>query len=184
MTVSSLKQKALAQPAKATKRPAYIAPISQDRFAHMLTALAGHIRGLEREKSIQTPGFAAHRIQRHAAGEELDAATAREIVDALYKLRALYGEEALGQTQPNRRESAHDLQDAVNAQALVDFFGFDRAAAMEAIAGNPRGVERDSLAHAQRKRNEKAKLLGVEPEWKVIVAAAKKEKKRTNRQGL
>jgi len=162
---------------KTAKRPAYISPISGDRFAHMLTALLGHIRGLDRERSIRTPGFAAYRIQRHAAGEELDEATAREIADALYKLRSLYCEEMLRHTQPNRRENARDLQDAVNAQALVDFFGFNRAGSMEAIAGNPHGVERDSVARTQRNRNEKARLLGVEPEWKAIVVAAKKMKK-------
>jgi hypothetical protein len=161
---------------KAGGKPDHM-PIPHERFAHMLTALLGHIRGLDRERSIRTPGFAAHRIQRHEAGEILDQSTAREIADALYKLRALYREEWL-RTLPNRREKARDLQDAVNAQALVDFFGIDRAGALEAIAGNPR-VERDSAARTQRNRVKKARLLGVQPEFKTIFAAAKRTKKKT-----
>ena len=152
-------------------------PIPHERFAHMLTALLGHIRGLNRERSIRTQDFATYRIQRHAAGEILDESTALEIADALYRLRALYCEEALRHTLPNRREKASELQDAENAQMLVDLYGYDAASAMQAIAGNPRNVERDSLARTQRNRIKKARLLGVGPEWKAIVAAAKKRKK-------
>lgn len=158
------------------KRPAYISPISSDRFAHMLMALLGHIRGLDRERSIRIPGFATYRIERHAAGEILDESTAREIVDALYRLRSVYREEWL-RARPNRREKASDLQDAVNAGALVDLFGIDRAGAMAAITGNPRHVESASLARTQRNRIKKARLLGVEPEWDIIETAAKKTKK-------
>ena len=94
-------------------------PIPHERFAHMLTALLGHIRGLNRERSIRTQDFATYRIQRHAAGEILDESTALEIADALYRLRALYCEEALRHTLPNRREKASELQDAENAQEVA-----------------------------------------------------------------
>lgn len=163
---------------KAKKRAGgkgYRMPIPHERFAHMLTALVGHIQGLDRERSIRIPGFAAYRVQRHAAGEELDEATAREIADALYKLRALYREEWL-HTRPNRREKARDLQDAVNAQMLVDLYGYNAASAVRAVAGDPR-VERDSVLRTQRNRIKKARLLGVEPKWNAITEAAKRKTK-------
>lgn len=169
--------KARAKAAKPARVKAYRAPIANDRFKHMLTALLGHIRGLDRERSIRSPGFAEYRIQRRAAGEELDEATALEIADALYKLRAHYCEEALRDALPNKRESMRELQDAANAQMLIDVYGFDAASAVEAVAGNPRQVERDSLARSQRNRSAKARQRGIEPDWKAITAARANAKK-------
>ncbi|MGE0583474.1 MAG: hypothetical protein AB7P31_15230 [Steroidobacteraceae bacterium] len=166
--------------ARAKKKPTgdqYQAPISHERFAHMAAALLGHVRGLRRERSIRTPGFATYRIERAARGETLDEATALEIADALHKLRGIYRDEALRATRPNRREDASDLRDAVNAQALVEHFGLNLERAMVAITGKTRRVERDSLARTQKHRAQKARLLGIEPDWKAIEAAAKKARK-------
>lgn len=165
------------KPTKAPREKAYQMPIAQDRFAHMLAALLGHIRGLNRDRSRRLPGFTAYRIERAERGEILDESTAREIADALHKLRLIYREEALLAMRPNRHESEGDLQDAANAQALIDLYGIDAATAAEALAGNPRRVERDSLARTHRNRIGKAQELGLAPEWGKVEAAAKKSKK-------
>jgi hypothetical protein len=136
-------------------------PISHERFAHMLMSLLAHI----------------HHLQGLDRGAALDEETAGEIADALYKLRAIYCEEALRHMLPNRRAKASKLQDAANAQALVDFYGMDAASAMEAITGNPDRVERHSLARTLRNRRRMVELMGVAPDWKVIHAAAKRKKK-------
>jgi len=156
------------------------ATVARDRFAHMLAALLGHVRGLRRERSIRLPGFAAYRIERAERGELLDEATALEIAGALHALQLIYRDEALLASRPNRHEAEEELQHAANAQALVELYGLDAASAIEAVAGNRRRVERDSLARTQRNRAEKARLLGVEPDWAVVEKAARR-RKRTNK---
>lgn len=171
----SVKKKAARAKAPALAKR-YSMPIPHERFAHMLTALLGHIRGLNRDRLIRTPGFSTYRVQRLEAGELLDESTAREVMGALYKLRNLYSKEALKANLPNRREANSDLQAAVNAQCLIDFHGFDAASAVETISGK-RSVERDSVARTQRNRNKKAVMLGMWPDLKAVEAALKRKKK-------
>lgn len=149
---------------KARSKP-YRMPIPHERFAHMLTALLAHIQHLQ-----QFDGAAV-----------LNQATAHEIADAVCKLRAIYCDELLRHTRPNRRVSRLELRDAANAQMLVDFYGFDSASAMEAVAGNPREVERDSLARTLRNRSKMIAQLGVEPDLKVVAAAVNMTKKKAER---
>lgn len=166
---------------KKTGGKAYALPITHDRFAHMITALFGHIQGLNKERSIRLPGFAAYCVQRHAAGETLDSETAHEIMDALYKLRAIYCDEMLQHVLPNRRASVNELQDAVNAQCLIDHYDFDVASAMKAVTGKPLRVEPDSARLTIRKRCEAAALRGVTLDMNVIAKAVMERKPKNRR---
>jgi hypothetical protein len=166
--------------AKGARAPApakpYRMPIPHERFVRMMTALLGHIRGLDRDRSIRIPGFSRYRVQRLEAGELLNESTAREIMDALHKLRVIYSQEAQRANLPNRREKNSDLQDAANAQWLMDVHGFDAASAVEMISGK-RSVERYSVVRTQRNRNKKAMMLCMWPDIEAAEAALRRKKK-------
>jgi hypothetical protein len=147
----------------------------------MITALFGHIQGQNREGAIRIPGFQTYRVRRHAAGETLDSETAHEIMDALYKLRAIYCDEKVQHVLPNRRASVNELQDAVNAQCLVDHYGFDVASAMKAVTGKPLRVEPDSARLTMRTRCEAAALRGVTWDMNVIAKAVMERKPKNRR---
>lgn len=155
----------------------YTPPIAWERFAHMITALGKHTEGLDHQRTF-TGSFQSGRLRLHELGEMLDEETAKEIADALYRLRKFYSEEALRVLITGKRVSAPDLQDAANAAALVDMYHADPADAMIAVTGNPRHVERKSLAKTLKNRRVWLEKIPTDMQWNKVQAARKKLPKR------
>lgn len=137
---------------KSKRTPA--APLMpHERFAHMMRALLGHMQRLDGVDASSLP--------------MLDKATTIEISDALRRLRAIGDERRMRDALPNRRESASELKDAANVQALVDIYGVKVEDAVATIAGSR---PLDTAVRTHHNRMKKVLMYGTEFDFRKVAA--------------